>query len=64
MNTILLTAYAINPYKGSEDGMGWNFALQAASNNKLIVFTRKNNRPHIEKYQNENPDQPPNILSL
>lgn len=56
MNTILLTAYAINPYKGSEDGMGWNFALEAATSNNLIVFTRKNNRTHIEKYQAENPD--------
>ena len=24
---ILLSAYSINPYKGSEDAVGWNWAL-------------------------------------
>ncbi len=56
MKTILATAYAINPYKGSEDGMGWNFVLQIARFNKVIAITRENNRPHIEKYMSENPD--------
>jgi glycosyltransferase involved in cell wall biosynthesis len=48
--TILATAYAVNPYKGSEDGMGWNFVLQIARFNNVIAITRQNNRPHIEKY--------------
>lgn len=56
MKTILATAYAINPYKGSEDGMGWNFALQIARFNHLIIYTRENNQPAIEKYMAENPD--------
>lgn len=56
MKTILATAYAVNPYKGSEDGMGWNFVLQIARFNKVIAITRENNRPHIEKYMTENPN--------
>ena len=57
MKTILATAYAINPYKGSEDGTGWNYILQIARLNKVIAITRKNNRPFIEKYINENQDE-------
>jgi len=56
MKTILASAYAINPFKGSEDGMGWNFVLQIARFNKVIAITRENNRPHVEKYMAENPD--------
>lgn len=55
MKTILATAYAINPYKGSEDGMGWNFTNQIARYNKVVVVTRKNNRDAIEKYMVERP---------
>ena len=56
MKTILASAYAINPYKGSEDGMGWNFVLQIAKNNQVMAITRENNRPHIENYIAENPN--------
>ncbi|MGY6743730.1 MAG: glycosyltransferase family 4 protein [Cecembia sp.] len=56
MKTILATAYAINPFKGSEDGMGWNYVLQIARFHKVIAITRKNNQKHIEKYQQLNPD--------
>lgn len=56
MKTILATAYAVNPYKGSEDGMGWNFIQQIARFNKVIAITRENNRLAIEKYQAEHPD--------
>lgn len=54
MKTILVTAYAVNPYKGSEDGMGWNFILQIAKHNNVIAVTRKNNKAHIEQYLSEN----------
>ena len=57
MKTILATAYAVNPYKGSEDGMGWNFIMQIARFNKVIAITRENNRHHIEQYIKENPDE-------
>jgi len=55
MKTILATTYAVNPFKGSEDGMGWNFVCQIARNNKVIAITRENNQPHIEKYMLEIP---------
>lgn len=55
--TILASCYAVNPYKGSEDGMGWNFIYQIARHNKVIAITRKNNRAAIEKYMQTNPDQ-------
>ncbi|NNC96173.1 MAG: glycosyltransferase family 4 protein [Chitinophagales bacterium] len=55
MKTILATTYALNPTKGSEDGMGWNYVSQIARHNKVIAVTRKNNREGIEKYMEENP---------
>lgn len=56
MKTILATAYAVNPSKGSEDGMGWNFIYQIARFNKVIAVTRENNQPAIELYMDKNPD--------
>ena len=57
MKKILATAYAVNPYKGSEDGMGWNFICQIARFNKVIAITRENNQPHIDKYMMEFPNE-------
>lgn len=54
--TILATCYAVNPFKGSEDGMGWNFVYQIARFNKVIAITRENNREAIEKFMTQNPD--------
>jgi glycosyltransferase involved in cell wall biosynthesis len=54
--TILITAYAVNPYKGSEDGTGWNIPFELAHLNKIIVITRKNNRKEIERFYQENPE--------
>ncbi|MBO6515841.1 MAG: glycosyltransferase [Bacteroidia bacterium] len=48
--TILVSAYAVHPTKGSEDGMGWNFVLQIAKRFPVICVTRKNNKPAIDKY--------------
>jgi len=64
MATILITAYAVNPYKGSEDGSGWNFILQAARYNKVVAITRKNNRPAIEKFLKEHPSNHYSNLSF
>ena len=55
MKTILVTAYAMDPYKGSEEGMGWNFVLQIARYQKVIVITRTNNGPNIRKSIAEHP---------
>jgi len=57
MKTILTTAYAVNPYKGSEDGMGWNMIMQIARFQKVIAITRENNQPNIDRYMQENPSR-------
>lgn len=54
MKTILVTAYDVNPYKGSESGMGWNFSCQISRSYRTLVITRKNNKTKIEQYQIEN----------
>jgi glycosyltransferase involved in cell wall biosynthesis len=53
MRRILVTAYDVNPYKGSESGMGWNFIAQIARNHHVVAVTRENNRPHIERFLRE-----------
>lgn len=45
---VLLSAYACEPHKGSEPGVGWNWALQAARSHEVWVLTRANNRSSIE----------------
>ncbi len=57
MKKILITSYAVNPYKGSEDGTGWNWIYQIARFNHVIAITRENNREHIERYMAENPSR-------
>jgi len=47
MSTILITAYAVNPFKGSEDGIAWNIIRELATKNKVIAITRKNNKVPI-----------------
>ena len=54
--TILITAYAINPFKGSEDGTGWNISKEIAKEYNTVIVTRKNNRAEIERYLSENED--------
>lgn len=52
MNKILISAYACEPDKGSEPGVGWNWSKQISKTNKVIVITRENNRKSIEKALN------------
>ncbi len=52
----LVSAYAINPYKGSEDGTGWNWVYHLSKKVEVVAITRKNNQPHIEQYQKEHPE--------
>ncbi|MAT53958.1 MAG: hypothetical protein CMN32_05715 [Saprospirales bacterium] len=54
MARILMTAYAANPYKGSEDGSGWNIIRHVAEHVDVVAITRENNRPHIEQFMAEN----------
>ena len=53
--TILITAYAVHPGKGSEDGIGWNIIRSLAAGQDIVAITRKNNRPHIERHLREHP---------
>lgn len=51
---ILLSSYSINPYKGSEDAVGWNWLLQVAKhfnkpNDKIYVVTKKFNEKDTVK---------------
>ena len=50
MRTILVSAYACEPLKGSEQGVGWNWVLQMAKKNQVHVITRTNNKANIEAY--------------
>lgn len=50
MRTILISAYACEPLKGSEQGVGWNWVLQIAKSNYVHVITRTNNKEFIEEY--------------
>lgn len=45
---MLVLAYACEPGKGSEQGVGWNLALQLARFADVTVITRANNRAVIE----------------
>ncbi|HLJ50813.1 MAG TPA: glycosyltransferase [Bryobacteraceae bacterium] len=46
---ILLSAYACEPGRGSEPGVGWNWVREFARDNEVWVITRSNNRVPIER---------------
>lgn len=56
---VLISAYACEPHKGSEPGVGWNWAKQIAKFADVWVITRANNRDVIESELKKNPD--PNL---
>lgn len=56
---VLMSAYACEPDKGSEPGVGWHWAKQAARFHEVWVLTRANNRPAIEAELERHPD--PNL---
>ena len=45
---VLISAYACEPNKGSEPGVGWNWVRAAASSHEVWVLTRANNRSAVE----------------
>ena len=49
----LISAYSVNPYKGSEDSIGWNWVLQYEKNykegDKIILLTKKFNENDTRK---------------
>lgn len=54
---VLISAYACEPYKGSEPYVGWNWAIQMSKYNEIYVLTRANNKKNIDKYLNENKNE-------
>lgn len=53
---ILLSAYACEPNRGSEPGVGWNWALALAKRgHEVWVITRSNNQECIEAELKKNP---------
>lgn len=49
MKNLLVSAYACEPLKGSEQAVGWNFVIQLAKHNQVHVITRANNQEPISK---------------
>jgi glycosyltransferase involved in cell wall biosynthesis len=55
---ILLSAYACEPNKGSEPGVGWNWALEIARlGHKVWVLTRANNKVSIDSERLNYPEK-------
>ncbi len=48
---ILVSAYACEPGKGSEAGIGWNWVEQLSIENEIWVITRENNSIPVTKNQ-------------
>ena len=44
---ILLSAYACEPNRGSEQGVGWSWAVELSKHHEVWVITRYNNEPTI-----------------
>jgi glycosyltransferase involved in cell wall biosynthesis len=47
---VLMSAYACEPDRGSEPGVGWNWAMAMAEHADVTVVTRANNQEVIEKW--------------
>lgn len=59
---VLLSAYACEPGKGSEPGVGWRWAIEIARRgHDVTVLTRANNRANIEAGIADSRDFPANI---
>jgi len=55
---LLLSAYACAPNRGSEPGVGWNWAVEISRlGHEVWVLTRATNRPQIEAEISKHPPQ-------
>jgi glycosyltransferase involved in cell wall biosynthesis len=61
---ILVCAYACEPERGSEPGVGWNWARELARDHEVHVLTRENNRQPIERELKERPQPNMHFLYL
>ena len=60
---ILLSAYACEPGKGSEPGMGWHWALEIARlGHEVWILTRENNLPSLEPALTLQPNLPIHLV--
>ncbi|MCM1337454.1 MAG: glycosyltransferase family 4 protein [Candidatus Amulumruptor caecigallinarius] len=53
---LMVSAYACEPGKGSEIGVGWHWVLELSRAFDLWVLTRANNRPPIHEWVTSHPD--------
>lgn len=51
---IFVSAYACEPYKGSEPGIGWSFVNEMSKYHEVHVLTRSNNQESIDKHNSNN----------
>ncbi len=56
-NKILISAYACEPNKGSEPGVGWGWVWEISRLAETWVITRRNNKEVIEDYMKSNPNE-------
>lgn len=61
---VLLSAYACEPGRGSEPGIGWNMAREIAKYNQVSVLTSNTHRPKIEAELALNPTPNLNFIYL
>jgi hypothetical protein len=47
---ILISAYACNPYLGSENQVGWNIVYRLSKFHNLTVFTEYSNKINIDYF--------------
>lgn len=59
---VLVSAYACEPGRGSEPGVGWNWARELAAEHEVWVLTRANNRERIEAELQRRPHPPMRFL--
>lgn len=52
---VLISAYACEPDRGSEPGVGWNWVKIISRQNETWIITRRNNRQNIELELARNP---------
>ncbi len=52
---VLISAYACDPNRGSEPGVGWNWVKHLSKHCRLSVITRANNRRSIQSWLQDHP---------
>ena len=53
---VLVVAYACNPYRGSEHGVGWGWVKMISASNTVHVIVAEFERADIEKWLNAHPE--------